>query len=288
MGRGKLVLNSSCALSAQQVNQNNSSMSSGTTEEWLKDGGRGEVETGKPTKYSNASTTSQTFTNVFLSQVTSLAQKTQQIPPHEDFTHQLLISSQKSAFQMLYGNISSILTNNSSPIEPASSSDNLHPNPTLNTTLITHRPQHRDTMNQSEVDPSSFVTPIRTPVSKPSAYSPNLSPHPSPLRPHETDFAWKLSPAVTSHHSTAQEGDVKQIFDVMSNAWASSTRESYSARILVYHVYCDVEDIPEESRASTNQHTITAFITSLAGSYSGSTISNYVHGIRTWHILHGL
>jgi hypothetical protein len=26
----------------------------------------------------------------------------------------------------------------------------------------------------------------------------------------------------------------------------------------------------------------------LAGSYSGSTISNYVHGIRAWHILHGL
>ena len=139
-GQRQLVSNFLRVLSAQQVNQNNSSTSSGTTREWLKDGGRGEVETGKPTKYSDASTTSQTFTNVFLSQVTSLVQETQQIPPREDFTHQLLISSQKSAFQMLYGNILLISTNNSSLIEPASSSENLHPNPTSNTTLITHHP----------------------------------------------------------------------------------------------------------------------------------------------------
>ena len=74
----------------------------------------------------------------------------------------------------------------------------------------------------------------------------------------------------------------------MSNAWADSTRESYSAGILVYHVYCDMEGIPEELRAPTSQHIITAFVTSLAGAYAGSTISNYVCGIRAWHILHGL
>lgn len=74
----------------------------------------------------------------------------------------------------------------------------------------------------------------------------------------------------------------------MSNAWAESTRESYSAGILVYHVFCDMKDVPEDLRAPTSQHIITAFITTLAGSYSGSTVSNYVHGIRAWHILHGL
>jgi hypothetical protein len=74
----------------------------------------------------------------------------------------------------------------------------------------------------------------------------------------------------------------------MSNAWADSTRETYSAGILVYHVYCDVKGVPEVLRAPASQHIITAFITSLAGSYSGSTIHNYIHGIRAWHILHGL
>ena len=91
-----------------------------------------------------------------------------------------------------------------------------------------------------------------------------------------------------SRHSGAQGGDINQVFDVMSNAWASSTRESYSAGILVYHVYCDVKSIPEELRAPTSQHIITAFVASLAGSYSGSTFSNYVHSIHAWHILHGL
>ena len=90
---------------------------------------------------------------------------------------------------------------------------------------------------------------------------------------------------VTSHHSTAQKDGIDQIFDVMSNTWASSTHESYSTGILVYNIYCDMKGIPEELQAPTNQHTITVFITSLAGSYSGSTISN---GIHAWHILHGL
>jgi hypothetical protein len=78
------------------------------------------------------------------------------------------------------------------------------------------------------------------------------------------------------------------VFEVMSNAWADSTRETYSAGILVYHVYCDVRGLPEDRRAPASQQIITSFISSLAGAYSGSTIHNYIHGVRAWHILHGL
>ena len=74
----------------------------------------------------------------------------------------------------------------------------------------------------------------------------------------------------------------------MSSAWAESTHESYSSGILVYHVFCDVKGVSEELRAPASQSIMTSFIVSLAGSYSGATISNYVHGIRAWHILHGL
>lgn len=74
----------------------------------------------------------------------------------------------------------------------------------------------------------------------------------------------------------------------MSNAWAESTREAYSSGILAYHVFCDKRNIPESQRAPTSQPLIAAFVASLAGSYSGSTISNYIHGIRAWHVLHGL
>jgi hypothetical protein len=99
---------------------------------------------------------------------------------------------------------------------------------------------------------------------------------------------WKPSPAVPSRHSREEEEELEQTFNVMSNAWADSTRESYSSGILVYHVFCDLKRIPEELRAPASQSNITAFIVSLAGSYSGSTISNYIHGIRAWHILHGM
>jgi hypothetical protein len=93
---------------------------------------------------------------------------------------------------------------------------------------------------------------------------------------------------VLSRHSTGEEAELERTFDVMSNAWADSTRESYSSGILAYQVFCDVKGVPEELRAPASQANITAFIVSLAGSYSGSTISGYIHGIRAWHVLHGL
>jgi hypothetical protein len=49
-----------------------------------------------------------------------------------------------------------------------------------------------------------------------------------------------------------------------------------------------MKGVPEELRAPASQSNITSFIVSLAGAYSGSTVSNYIHGIRAWHILHGL
>ena len=33
---------------------------------------------------------------------------------------------------------------------------------------------------------------------------------------------------------------------------------------------------------------MTSFITSMAEAFSGSTIANYIYGICTWHVLHGL
>jgi hypothetical protein len=113
-----------------------------------------------------------------------------------------------------------------------------------------------------------------------------------PLWPHclarDCLRLWIPSPAVLSRHSETEGAELERVFNVMSNAWAESICESYSSGILVYHVYCDMRGLPEELRAPACQSNIASFITSLAGSYSGSTISNYVCGIRTWHILHGL
>ncbi|KAF9439796.1 hypothetical protein P691DRAFT_768860 [Macrolepiota fuliginosa MF-IS2] len=56
----------------------------------------------------------------------------------------------------------------------------------------------------------------------------------------------------------------------------------------MYHIYCDLEQIGEETCAPISSTLLTNFVTALAGSYSSSTISNYVSSIQAWHILHRL
>jgi len=61
----------------------------------------------------------------------------------------------------------------------------------------------------------------------------------------------------------------------------------YGSGLLVYHVFCDAREIPEEQCCPADTRTILAFIASCAGSYAGRTLSNYVYAIRAWHTLHG-
>jgi hypothetical protein len=74
----------------------------------------------------------------------------------------------------------------------------------------------------------------------------------------------------------------------MVHAYAESTRETYGSGLLVYHVFCDSKLIPEDQRAPASHILISLFITEMAGHYSGRTVSNYVHGVRAWHTLHGI
>ncbi|KAF8970300.1 DNA breaking-rejoining enzyme [Flammula alnicola] len=66
-----------------------------------------------------------------------------------------------------------------------------------------------------------------------------------------------------------------------------STRESYGTGLLIYHVFCDRKMISEQQRAPASPILIASFIATIAGAYSGKSISNYVYGVRAWHILHG-
>lgn len=74
----------------------------------------------------------------------------------------------------------------------------------------------------------------------------------------------------------------------MIHAWARSTQEVYGSGILAYHVYCDSKSITEDLRAPASSELVSAFISDLAGYYSGKTITGYIHGVRAWHILHGI
>jgi hypothetical protein len=80
--------------------------------------------------------------------------------------------------------------------------------------------------------------------------------------------------------------NITRIQNVMSNAWSESTAETYGSGLLMYHIFCDRENLPEDQCAPTSPITIAVFVLSLAGCYSGKTLSNYFYGV--WHILHGV
>lgn len=63
---------------------------------------------------------------------------------------------------------------------------------------------------------------------------------------------------------------------------------TYGSGLLVFHVFCDSRNIREEDRAPISHNLLSIFISELAGSYSKTTIVNYISGIRAWHLLHRL
>jgi hypothetical protein len=61
----------------------------------------------------------------------------------------------------------------------------------------------------------------------------------------------------------------------------------YGNALLVYHVYCDLNGpIPDHEQCPISRTLLLAFLSSCAGGASGSTLSNYVAGIKAWHLLH--
>ena len=99
---------------------------------------------------------------------------------------------------------------------------------------------------------------------------------------------WKPAQTTTTPntHPLLPEHEQERIKDLLSNAWQESTRASYATGLLTYHVFCDQKNIGEAARAPASTDLIVAFVSAMAGTLAGSTISNYISGIRTWHIIH--
>jgi hypothetical protein len=93
------------------------------------------------------------------------------------------------------------------------------------------------------------------------------------------------------HHTTlpsASEAEKLRLKHTMLASWDESTHTTYGAGLLVFHVFCDRRNTTESNHAPASADLIKIFISSIAGSYSAKTISNYMLGIRAWHKLHGL
>lgn len=72
----------------------------------------------------------------------------------------------------------------------------------------------------------------------------------------------------------------------MGSSWALSTKETYGAGLLVFHVYCDSLKIPEDQCCLISPTLLLAFLSSCAESYSGTALANYTARLRAWHLLH--
>ncbi|KAJ6519000.1 hypothetical protein C8R45DRAFT_1204272, partial [Mycena sanguinolenta] len=125
-------------------------------------------------------------------------------------------------------------------------------------------------------------------------YKPDLTPRPSPLRPHvlarDRLRLWRPLAGRSASGSGLQATDAElvRILNVLAHAWTDGTTETYGSGLLSFHVFCDSKMVPETSRAPANPTLVASYISELAGFLSGSTISNYVSGVRAWHILHGV
>jgi hypothetical protein len=74
----------------------------------------------------------------------------------------------------------------------------------------------------------------------------------------------------------------------MIHAWEEDTREVYGTGLLMWHCFCDSRATPEQERAPADQALLSVFVTHLAAAYSGKTISNYLWGVRAWHVLNSI
>jgi hypothetical protein len=135
--------------------------------------------------------------------------------------------------------------------------------------------------------PATVPTPLR--------YLASLTPQPSPLRPHAASICrlreWR--PTHSSPNQVSQEGVLvdlghNRVKDLKELAWDKSTRATYGAGLLAFHVFCDSKSVSESDQAPVSRQVLENFIATLAGSYSSSAINNYVCGIRAWHLLHRL
>jgi hypothetical protein len=313
VGQRRWDSNSSSGHSSYQDYQERTSNYTATTGESSKDGGKAAAETDPPIPFFVESTSYQPLAAALSTLVTSQAKSTRPTIHHEASTRQPPSSSPYSTFQVNSHLSSQTSIQTHHTLNSTLANAILHPPRTQNLRKNTLNPQNtglpmtnlnsgtrsnsvRRKTNNNHGNRDNTLPPAPT-SSTPAAYSINLTPRPSPLRPHclgrERLRLWKPTQARSTQDEEGQlvnvtDSDLERILDVMSQAWEEGTRETYGSGLLMFHVYCDNKDIPELQRAPVSKILLSSFISELAGAYSGKTIANYVYGIRAWHVLHGM
>lgn len=151
-------------------------------------------------------------------------------------------------------------------------------------------PQHRTTLQQP-LSVHDHPTPLRLVDTRPIETL--IHPLYAQCTARERLVAWKPTSKRTFRDTTGRTIDmpeeyIEKIQQVLTHGYAESTLETYASGLLSYDVFCDSRSIPEDQRAPCRSDLLSSWMATMAGTYAGTSIRNYVHGVRAWHIIHGI
>ncbi len=78
----------------------------------------------------------------------------------------------------------------------------------------------------------------------------------------------------------------EEVKEMIGKAWAPRTKGKYEGGWKSFMDFCDAAGIPKEDRLPASEMTLCQFAAAHAGSISGNTVRNKLHGIQSHHILH--
>ena len=285
-----------------------------TTEVLSKGGGPGAVGTSKSTRYSNESIPSSAFTTAWFTPDMSPAHPTLQTAPQE--ASFLLIARSSLLLNPLMN------SNHSSSLTITPHMESIGSSMILETfqMILAAEPTLCPQENAPGPSPTWIPEPgknlsigitgkalkiqsnVRT-LPSPGSLS-SLPPHPpslalntSALCPHchagDRIHLWKPRAGQSSNNAQGNptpldQIDMDLIEGVSLNSLQPSTRASYGAGLLAFHLFCDSKKVDKNLRAPVNPIILESFIARMAGIYCASTISGYVAAIQAWHIVHSL
>ncbi|KIY52607.1 DNA breaking-rejoining enzyme, partial [Fistulina hepatica ATCC 64428] len=111
----------------------------------------------------------------------------------------------------------------------------------------------------------------------------------SPFRPScpasEHIFRWKSPAALQLDEMLRQDSELIRLgyWTNLQEAYAEATCSTYGMGLLRFHQFCDRCGIPESRRMPADIHLLAGFIGCWSNKQSGSTLSNWLAGLRAWH-----
>jgi hypothetical protein len=145
--------------------------------------------------------------------------------------------------------------------------------------------------------PATSILPSILATAHVHPYPANLTPLPSNLRPHcaarERLTKWKPANGCVVRDMQGKELPLSdevanRILQVLGMSFAPGTLSAYGAGLLAFHVFCDKHSIEDCQRTPCSTDLITAWISTMAGTYTGASVKNYVAAVRAWCIVHGV